>query len=70
MKKSKLYFDKCVGFDSDGALTMIGKQNGFFTRLKGKVNIFLTPFIVWYIKLTYRLCMQQKLDLAKTCQEK
>ena len=42
MKKRGLDFDKCVGFGSDGASTMIVKQNGVAARLKDKVNHFLT----------------------------
>ena len=42
MKEWGLDFDKCVGFGSDGASTMIGKQNGVAARLKDKVNHFLT----------------------------
>ena len=42
MKEWGLDFDKCVGFGSDGASTMIDKQNGVVTRLKDKVNYFLT----------------------------
>jgi hypothetical protein len=42
MKEWGLDFDKCVGFGSDGASTMIGKQNGVAARLKEKVNYFLT----------------------------
>ena len=42
MKEWGLDFDKCVGFGSDGASTMIGKQNGVAARLKEKINHFLT----------------------------
>ena len=42
MKERMLDFDKCVGFGSDKASTMIGKQNGVAARLKDKVNHFLT----------------------------
>ena len=42
IKELGLDFDKCVGFGSDRASTMIGKQNGVAARLKKKVNSFLT----------------------------
>jgi hypothetical protein len=42
MKEWGLDFDKCVGFGSNGASTMIGKQDGVAARLKDKVNHFLT----------------------------
>jgi hypothetical protein len=42
MKEWGLDFDKCVGFGSNGASTMIGKQNEVAVRLKDKVNHFLT----------------------------
>ena len=42
MKYWELDFDKCVGFRSDGALTMIGKHNKVSARLKEKINSFLT----------------------------
>ena len=41
IKELGLDFDKCVGFGSDGASTMIGKQNGVAARLKEKVNSFI-----------------------------
>ena len=42
MKERGQDYDKCVGFGSDGASTMIGKQNGVAVRFKEKINPFLT----------------------------
>ena len=51
----RLDLNKCVKFGSNGASTMIGKQNRLVARLKNKINHFLSPFIVWYRRLTQRL---------------
>ena len=50
-KEWRLDFDKCVGFGSVGASTVIGKQNGVAARLKKKVNHFLTSIHC----VTYRI---------------
>ena len=42
MKARGLDFDKCVGFGSDGASTMINKKNRVVARLKDKINHLLT----------------------------
>jgi len=42
MYKSRLDFDKCVGFGCYDASPMIGKKNGVTARLKKKINSFLT----------------------------
>jgi hypothetical protein len=41
MKEWDLDFDKCLGFGSDGASTMTGKNKGVATRFKLEVNPFL-----------------------------
>lgn len=40
MKEWKLDFDKCVEFGSDGASTIIGKQNEVIARLKKEGKSF------------------------------
>ena len=50
-KEWGLDFDKCVGFGSVGALTIIGIQNGVAVRLKEKINYFLT----FVYCVTYRI---------------
>ena len=42
LKEWGLDTDKCVAFGSDGAATMLGRKTGVATRLKEKVNPFLT----------------------------
>lgn len=40
MKEWRLNFDKCMEFGSNGASTMIGKNNDVVVRLKEKVSFF------------------------------
>ena len=55
MKARGLDFDKCVGFGSDGASTMINKKNRVVARLKDKINHFLASIYCVAHKTNLRL---------------